>query len=102
MKPGKNDIKTNLIIQGDELYAIQDVCYIFTECFGLDSRIANYKGKRPLGLYQWDFECLISGLDYIVNNEKGKQRVSSEDLEILRNLLVRVNEIYKNIYDQGK
>lgn len=99
MKPGKNDRKRNLFIQGDELYAIQDVCYVFTECFGLDSRIANYKGKRSLGLYQWDFECLIAGLDYIVNNEKGRQGVSSKDLELLRNLLIRIDKIYRNTYD---
>ena len=99
MKPGRNDIKTNLLIQGDELNAIQNICYIFSECFGLDSRIANYKGKRPLGLYQWDYECLISGLDYVVNNEKGKQGVSSSDSEILRNLLERINEIYSKAYD---
>jgi hypothetical protein len=99
MKPGKNDIKTNLLIQGDELDAIQNICYAFTESFGLDSRIANYKGKRPLGLYQWDYECLISGLDYMVNNEKGKQGISNNDLELLQKLLERITNIYKNTYD---
>lgn len=98
MKPGKHDKKTNLLIQGDELDAIQDICYVFTECFGLDSRIANYKGQRPLGLYQWDYECLISGLHYIVNNEKGKQQVSADDLVLLGRLLERITQIYRNAY----
>jgi hypothetical protein len=91
MKPGKNDIKTNLLIQGDELGAIQDVCYVFTECFGLDTRIANYKGKRPLGLYQWDYECLMAGLDYIVNNERGGEGKSQKELKLLQKLLERIN-----------
>ncbi|MDZ7750895.1 MAG: hypothetical protein U5S82_04385 [Gammaproteobacteria bacterium] len=99
MKPGKKDIKTNLLIQGDELDALHDVCYVFTECFGLDSRVANYKGRRPLGLYQWDYECLISGLDYVVNNERGQQGTSSDNLELLKELLERINKIYKNAYD---
>ena len=99
MKPGKKDIKTNLLIQGDELDAIQDICYVFTECFGLDTRIANYKGKRPLGLYQWDYECLIAGLDYIVNTEKGRDGKSQACLELLEKLLAQINVAYKNAYD---
>ena len=99
MKPGKKDIKTNLLIQGDELDAIQDICYVFTECFGLDTRIANYKGKKPLGLYQWDYECLIAGLDYIVNTEKGRDGKSQADLELLEKLLAQINVAYKNAYD---
>ena len=99
MKPGKNDIKTSILIEGEELNAIQEVCYVFTECFGLDSQIAKYKGKRPLGLYQWDYECLIAGLDYIVNNEKGRKGVSRSELILLGNLLKRINEIYESVYD---
>jgi len=98
MNPGKNDIKTNIFIEGDELDAIQNVCYVFTECFGLDSRIAKYKGKRPLGLYQWDYECLITGFDYIVNNEKGRKEVSISELQLLGNLLKRIHEIYESVY----
>ncbi|XCN74910.1 MAG: hypothetical protein Q3M24_09265 [Candidatus Electrothrix aestuarii] len=101
MKPGKNDIKTNLLIQGDELDAMQDIGYVFTECFGLDTRIANYKGKKPLGLYQWDYECLIAGLDYIVNNEKGREGQSQNDLDLLSNLLERINRVYKKAYDSA-
>jgi hypothetical protein len=99
MKPGKNDIKTKFLIQGDELDAIQEICYVFTECFGLDTRISNYKGKRPLGLYQWDYECLIAGLDYIVNNERGREGLSQKDLDLLRKLLERINIVYSKAYD---
>jgi hypothetical protein len=98
MKPGKNDKRTSILIQGDELHAIQHICYVFTECFGLDSRIASYKGKRPLGLYQWDCEYLIAGIDYVVNNEKGRQSVSRSDLAVLRDLLERICETCKEAY----
>ena len=29
-----------------------------TEEFGLDRRIKNYQGKRPIGFYSWDLDCL--------------------------------------------
>jgi hypothetical protein len=98
MKPRKNDIRTNFLIQGEELDALHDVCYVFSECFGLDARIYKYKGKRPLGLYQWDYECLISGLDYIVNNERGREGLSQNDLRLLRKILDRINIVYMQAY----
>ena len=67
VKPGKNDKKYGLLVQGDELKALQNITHCFCECFGLDTRISNYKGKRAIGLYQWDFECLLGGIFHIIN-----------------------------------
>jgi len=99
MKPGKKDVKTEILIQGDELTAIQNVSYLFTECFGLDSRIAKYKGKRPIGFYQWDFECLIAGIDYAIHDKNSHRWLSENEEVALVNLLEKVNEIYKNAYE---
>jgi hypothetical protein len=30
-----------------------------SEAFGLDTRIGNLTGKRAVGFYSWDLECLI-------------------------------------------
>ena len=40
------------------------------EPFGLDRRIDQYMGKKPIGLYRWDLECLIDVLDFALNNPK--------------------------------
>lgn len=98
MKPGKRDIKTNLLIQGDELAALQDISYCFTECFGLDTRIINYKGVRPLGLYSWDFECLIAGIESIFMDEKTKNALSPDTAKALTDLLTRIKAIDAAVY----
>ena len=59
MKPGSRDIKVNILITGEELEELQKHTWSMVEAFGLDRRIEQYKGKRPIGLYQWDMECLI-------------------------------------------
>jgi len=41
-----------------------------SESFGLDTRIENYQGKRPIGLYSWDFECLLAVIDYALKDDK--------------------------------
>ena len=32
------------------------------ESFGLERRVQRYEGKRPIGLYRWDLECLLDTL----------------------------------------
>jgi hypothetical protein len=100
MKPGKRDIKTNLLIQGEELEALQDISYCFTECFGLDARIDNYKGIRPLGLYSWDFDCLIAGIESIFMDERTKNALSPDAAKALTDLLSRIKAIDAAVYPQ--
>ncbi len=40
------------------------------EAFGLDRRIENYKGKRPIGLFSWDFDCLLAVIEYVIDDPK--------------------------------
>ena len=58
MKPGSRDKKHTILITGLELEEIQRFTGWMAESFGLDRRIADYRGKRPIGLYRWDIECL--------------------------------------------
>ena len=59
MKPGRHDIRHQVLITGAELDELQRHTALMAESFGLDRRIEEYRGRRPLGLYRWDLECLL-------------------------------------------
>lgn len=58
IKPGSRDIKVFINFETDELDLLQDNTWQMAESFGLDRRIANLTGKRKVGFYLWDLECL--------------------------------------------
>jgi hypothetical protein len=58
MKPGKHDKKAQLRFTPEELDFLQDNTWRMAEAFGLDTRIGNLTGKRAVGFYAWDLECL--------------------------------------------
>jgi hypothetical protein len=60
MRPGKYDRKHHLRIKGAELRELKELD--LPESFELDRRIERYQGKRPLGVYRWDWEGLLAGL----------------------------------------
>ena len=98
MKPGKRDKRTNIQIQGEELIALKNISFLLSECFGLDSRIDKYKGTRPIGLYQWDYECLISGIEFAINNDKTRRSIPEYEFSALARLLIKTRNIYSNFY----
>jgi len=38
------------------------------EAFGLDKRIERYQGKRPIGLYSWDFDCILAVIEDVLED----------------------------------
>ncbi len=56
MKPVSRDIKLEILISGNELSELMRHSWQMVEAFGLDKRIEKYQGKRPIGLYSWDFD----------------------------------------------
>ena len=58
LKPGKNDIKVYIKFETEELELLQENTWQMAESFGLDRRIDNLTGKRKVGFYMWDLECL--------------------------------------------
>ena len=58
IKPGSADRKASILITSLELDELQRFVWMMAESFGLDRRIANYQGVRPIGLYRWD---IVSG-----------------------------------------
>jgi hypothetical protein len=59
MKPRPSDHRRKLRISGDELRELKRHVGMMAEAFGLDRKIDNYAGIRPLTLYRWDLDCLI-------------------------------------------
>ncbi len=60
MKPGKNDIKAEIKFEIDELDLLKENSWQMAESSGLDRRIDNLTGKRKVGFYDWDLDCLKS------------------------------------------
>ncbi len=68
VKPGSKDRKVSILITGLELDELQRFVWMMAESFGLDRRIANYQGVRPIGLWRWDIECLVDVIDSVLND----------------------------------
>ncbi|MBF0132760.1 MAG: hypothetical protein HQL75_09270 [Magnetococcales bacterium] len=99
IKPGKRDVKHLIRITGPELTSLQALTVDMSECFGLDSRIGKYQGKRPIGLYQWDLDCLIGAIemgikDIQTKGQAGYGRYGTSDKDSLNRLLQRLQSAY--------
>ena len=73
MKPGKNDIKAEIKFEIDELELLQENTWQMAESFGLDRRIANLTGKRKVGFYSWDLDCLECVVSDLQQSPKDKE-----------------------------
>jgi len=76
MKPGKKDIPLKIKIAGRQLEELQKHTWHMCEAFGLDMKIENYKGARPISLYSWDlvpYSCIS-----IIKNKKIMQPFSED------------------------
>lgn len=92
MKPGKNDIKAEIKFEIDELELLQENTWQMAESFGLDMRIANLTGKRKVGFYSWDLDCL----ECIVSNLQQSQK----DKEVADRIAMKIIEGYKFINEK--
>jgi hypothetical protein len=93
MKPGKNDKKAPIKFEIDELELLQENAWQMAESFGLDSRIANLTGKRKVGFYSWDLDCLESVVSNLQNSPKNK--------EIADRIAIKIDAGYKYIKTNG-
>ena len=95
MKPGSRDIKLSILISGEELSELQRHSWHMAEAFGLDRRIENYKGKRPIGLQSWDFDCLLAVIEYVIDDRKEYPEKNDSGYIALRNLYDRLKAEYR-------
>ncbi len=98
IKPGKNDRSVPVLIQGEALSELQDLSWLLSDSYGLDSRIASYRGLRPIGLYRWDFECLIAALDHALRNGKTYPDPTASGRQAIEALLARLTAEYRKAY----
>jgi len=96
MKPGKYDRKHQVLITGAELRELK--LLDLAESFGLERRLQRYQGKRPIGLYRWDLECLLEVLPLEMEDRFHHPRLRRKDLHVLRSLHDRLREEYASAY----
>ncbi len=70
-----------------------------TEAFGLDRWIENYQGKRPIGFYQWDLDCLLDVIDIVLNDPKDYPDRNTEGFKVLKELYNRLKSEYEINFD---
>jgi hypothetical protein len=99
MKPGSKDKRVSLLIAGDELTELKRLTWLMSESFGLDTRIENYQGKRPIGLSSWDFECLLATIDHALKDDKEYPDKTASGYHALTQLSRRLLDEYHKSFD---
>lgn len=94
MKPGKNDIKAEMKFEPDELKLLQENTWQMAESFGLDNRIDKLTGKRKVGFYRWDLDCLECA---VLDLQK-----SPKDKEVADRIARKIEESYRYIKGEIK
>jgi len=97
--PGSKDKKVSLLIAGEELAELKRQTWLMSESFGLDARIESYLGKRPIGLYSWDFECLLAAVDHALKDGTEYPDKSTPGFNALKKLSARLLEEYHKAFD---
>jgi hypothetical protein len=96
--PGSKDKKVSLLIAGEELAELKRLTWLMSESFGLDARIESYLGKRPIGLYSWDFECLLTAVDHALTDGKEYPDKTTPGFTTLTKLSCRLLEEYHRAF----
>ena len=102
MKPLPGDHRHKLLISGAELRELKKHTYSMAEAFGLDRKIENYQGTRPLTLYRWDLECLMDVIDLALMDERDYPDHSSPEYQALKRLGERLHQEYDSVYGHEK
>jgi hypothetical protein len=98
MKPGPNDVKFAVLITGDELRELKRFTFDMAEAFGLDRRIEAYSGKRPIGFYSWDVDCLLAVMDNALKDRCTYPDKASSAYAALNRLHVRLQQEFKRVW----
>ena len=98
MKPGRGDVRLMILIAGDELHELKRFTIDMVEAFGLDRRIEAYSGKRPIGFYRWDLDCLSAVIDNALKDEREYPDKRSSGYVALKRLQDRLEREYRNAW----
>jgi len=99
MKQGSKDKKIQILISGEELSELKRHTVSMAEAFGLDRRIENYQGKRPIGFFRWDFDCLIDVIDIALDDPRYYPDRKSVEYNTLKKLHRRLIDEYQKNFD---
>jgi len=100
MKPGSRDRKVKIKIDGEELAELKRLTWMMAEAFGLDRRIEKYEGKKHIGLYRWDMECLMDVVEASRANGRRGQAKATTGLIALKNLHTRLKAAYQEHFSE--
>jgi hypothetical protein len=84
MNIAKYGKKAQLRFTPEELDFLQDNTWQMAESFGLDTRIGSLTGKRAVGFYAWDLECLYE------ITEKARKDAPVEYYPMIDGLLAKI------------
>ena len=93
MKPGKKDIRYKILITGLQLEELHKYTVDMLEAFGLDRKIENYKGTRPITLYSWDLDCLEDVIFLALRDPKEYPDKQSDEHKAMHELYVRIKNL---------
>jgi hypothetical protein len=99
VKPGKYDRRHRILISGEELRELK--LLPLPESFGLEGRLQRYGGKRPIGLYRWDLECLLESLSLEMTDQPQHPRLRKKDIAALKSLHDRLRKEYDTVYGRA-
>jgi hypothetical protein len=102
MKPLPGDHRHRLLIGGDELRELKRHTGSMAEAFGLDRKIENHKGTRPITLYRWDLECLMDVIDLALKDERDYPDKSTPEYQALQKVGERFHQEYDAVYGHEK
>lgn len=95
MKLGKYDFKYQILISGQELEELQRFTGDMAESFGLDDRIYAYKGKRPIGLFRWDLECLEEVISWAIEDSETYRTKLHQNISLYSTFITVSNDSWK-------
>jgi hypothetical protein len=98
LRPGTGDRKHSILIGGQELEELKRHTHLMAESYGLDSRIEKYQGKRPIGLYRWDLECLQDVVKMALDDEREYPSKDSPQYAVLKRAHDRLRDEYEKYY----
>lgn len=93
MKPGSRDRKYQILITGLELEELQRFTGDMLEAYGLDRRIENYQGKRAIGFWPWDLDCLEDVTSMALMDEQAYPGKSGPGYEAMALLHKRLKQL---------
>ena len=98
IQPGPKDKRVSFLISPEELVELKRITWLMSESFCLDTRIENYQGKRPIGLYRWDIDCLLVVIDNALKDREIYADTTASGHQALAQLFSRLTGVYQKTF----